>query len=145
VAAFRSGDDARKLIRSLEKQHELEVVSGERLMAGIGRPISYRTGAKTYQFRVQFSPEWLATGKLGLRVKPQIVAPSAPEAKPYDAGLPDTSSFLLQGFQNDPGQNWAAKLFPGRSWEHKHLVIYVSTRIIQQTSPAAVARTDRGQ
>jgi Flp pilus assembly protein CpaB len=146
VAAFRSGDDARKLMRSLEKQHELEIVSGERLMAGIGRPISYRTGAKSYQLRVQFAPEWLPTGKLGLRVKPQIDAPSTPEAKPFDAGLPDTSSFLVQGFRNDPpGQNWAAKLFPGRSWEHKHLVIFVSTRIIQQTSPVAVARTDRGQ
>ena len=31
----------RKLVHSLEQKHELEVVSGERLMAGVGRPISY--------------------------------------------------------------------------------------------------------
>ncbi len=72
VAAFRSGEEAAKLIQSLEQKHQLEVVSSERLMAGVGRPISYRAGAKPYQLRVQFSPEWLAHGKLGLRVKPQI-------------------------------------------------------------------------
>jgi Flp pilus assembly protein CpaB len=146
VAAFRSGDDARKLIRSLEQKHELEIVSGERLMAGIGRPISYRAGAKSYQLRVKFSPEWMPTGKLGLRVKPQAGVPNALDAERYDAGLPDISSFLVQSSGNDSsGQNWAAKLFPGHSWEHKHLVIFVSTQIIQQTSPVAVARTDRGQ
>ena len=72
VAAFRSGDDAWKLIQKLQQKHELEVVSSERLMAGVGRPISYRAGAKPYQLRVQFAPEWPPSGKLGLRVKPQI-------------------------------------------------------------------------
>jgi Flp pilus assembly protein CpaB len=142
VAAFRSSDDARKLIRSLERKHELELVSGERLMAGVGRPISYHAGPKPYQLRVQFSPEWLPTGKLGLLVKPQIGVSSD-----AGTGLTDASSFLIEGFPKDSaGENWASQLFPGRSWEHKHLVIFVSTQaIIQQASPAAVARTDRGR
>jgi len=148
VAAFRSSDDARKLIRGLERKQELEVVSGERLMAGVGRPISYHAGPKPYQLRVQFSPELLSTGKLGLRVKPQIgiASDAGPAAKNYEAGLPDTSAFLVQGLLNDrSGQDSADRLFPGRSWEHKHLVIFVSARAIQQTSPLAVARTDRGR
>ncbi len=146
VAALRSGDDTQKLIQTLEQKHEVEEVSRERLMAGVGRPISYHAGPKPYQLRVRFSPEWMTPGKLGLRVKPQIGVPGAPGTKQYDAGLPDISSFLVQGLLNDaPGQNWASQLFPGHSWEHQHLVIFVSARVIQQSSPLAVARTDRGQ
>jgi Flp pilus assembly protein CpaB len=145
VAPFRSADEAAQLIRSLEQKHQLEVVSGEKLMAGVGRPISYRAGGRGYQLRVQFSPEWLPSGKLSLRVKPHIGAAGEPGAeKKYDAGA-GNSSFLLQALTNDPpGQESAARLFPGRSWEHKHLVIYVSARTIRQTaSVAALARTDQ--
>ena len=140
VAAFRSGNEAARLVHSLKQKHEVEVVSSERLMAGVGRPISYVEGTQPDQLRVQFSPELLATGRLGLRVKPQI------GVSKYEAGLPDTSSFLILGLGNDPGgQNSLARLFPGRSWEHKHLVIFVSTRIIQQTSAVAVARNTPGK
>ena len=140
VAAFHSGDEAARLVHSLKQKHEVEVISGERLMAGVGRPISYVTGTQPDQLRVQLSPELLGTGRLGLRVKPQI------GISKYEAGLPDTSSFLILGFGNDhAGQNSLARLFPGRSWEHKHLVIFVSTRIIQQTSTVAVARNTPGK
>lgn len=148
VAAFDSGYDAAKLIHSLEQKHEVEVVSSERLMAGLGRPISYRAGPKRYQLRVQFAPEWLSAGKLALRVKPQVGVPGAPEVATinYDIGLQDTSSFLLQGFFNSPpDENSAARLFPGRSWEHNHLVIFVSARTVQQNPQVAVARTSRGR
>ncbi len=140
VAAFHSGDEAARLVHSLKQKHEVEVVSSERLMAGVGRPISYVEGTQPDQLRVQLSPELLGTGRLGLRVKPQI------GVSKYDAGLPDTSSFLILGFGNDPGgQDLLARLFPGRSWEHKHLVIFVSTQIIQQTSAVAVARNSPGK
>jgi Flp pilus assembly protein CpaB len=148
VAAFRSSDDAAKLIHSLEQKHQLEVVSSERLTAGVGRPISYRAGAKAYQLRVQFSPQWLPTGKLSLRVKPEMSVPTAPGVATgkYDAGLPDSSSFLVQGVWTDPvGQNSPVRLFPGRSWEHKHLIIFVSARSLQQTSAVAAAGADRGR
>jgi hypothetical protein len=154
VTAVRSGDDAWKLIRGLQQKHEVEEVSSERLTAGVGRPISYRAGAKPYQLQVQFSPEWTPSGKLGLRVKPQIGFPGASAdsaikgnaIRKYDAALPDTSSFLVQGFLNDStGQDTAGRLFPGSSWEHRHLVVFVSTRPLQQSSPDAVARTDRGR
>jgi pilus assembly protein CpaB len=151
VTAVRSGDDAWKLIRGLQQKHELEEVATERLTAGVGRPISYRAGAKPYQLQVQFSPEWTPSGKLGLRVKPQIGFPGASAdstvkgnaIRKYDAALPDTSSFLVEGFLNDSTP--AARLFPGSSPLHKHLVVFVSTRTLLQTSPDAVARTDRGR
>jgi hypothetical protein len=148
LAAFRSSDAARQLIQNLEQKHELEIVSSERLMAGVGRPISYHAGAKPYPLRVRFSAQWLPTGKLALRVKPQLGVPadSASAAKELDAGLLDGSSFLLEGFPDDPaGQNSAAELFPGHAWEHKHLVIFVSAFPIQQASSLALARTDRGR
>jgi Flp pilus assembly protein CpaB len=146
LSAFRSSDDAWKLIESLEQKHELEIVSSERLMAGVGRPISYHAGIKPYALGVQFSPEWAPSGKLGLRVRPQLGLPSgsAVTTEKFDAGLAVSSSFLIQGLLNGPaGQGFAEQLFPGRSWENKHLVIYVSTLIIQQTSPVAVARGGR--
>jgi Flp pilus assembly protein CpaB len=212
VAAFRSRDEAAKLIQSLKEKHQLEVVSGERLMAGVGRPISYHAGPKPYQFRVRFSLQWLDTGQLSLRVQPGLGQPGLgqpglgqpglgqpglgqpglgqpglgqpglgqpglgqpglgqptmnasieterqlpgassflPGASSFLPGassfLPGASSFLMERQGNDPaGQEIAARLFPGRTWEHQHLVIFVSARIIQQTSPAAVARTDRGR
>lgn len=147
LSAFHSRDEASKLIHGLEQKHELEIVSGERLMAGVGRPISYHAGPQPYQLRVRFSPQWLNSGKLNLRVKPilGVQANTAVSSEP-ETQLPDTSSFLLESQANDPAaQEIIARIFPGRSWEHQHLVIFVSTRTIQQTSPVAVARTDRGR
>lgn len=147
LAAFRSGDMAANLVHGLEQKHELEVVSSERLMAGVGRPISFRTGAKPGQLRVKFSPEWMSNGKLGLRVTPQIgTSSSGTSPKKFEAGLPGAPGFLALELVNDaPGQNSPARLFPDRSWEHKHLVIFVSTRTIQQSSPLAVARNTQGK
>ena len=137
VARFHSGDDAKNLVRSLKQKHQLEVVSGERLMAGVGRPISYRAGAKPDELRVQFSPEWLASSKLSLRVKPRIGASEGTQTQ-----LPDTSSFLIES--RDPArQNIAAELFPGHSWEHRHLVLFVSAHALQPSSAVAVAGADR--
>jgi Flp pilus assembly protein CpaB len=146
VAAFHSSDAAQKLIQSLEQKQQAEVVSSERLMAGVGRPISFRTGPKSYELRLQFAPETLASGKVGLWVKPQLGPHGAGSAtKKYEAGLPDASSFLV-GFGDDStSDNAPAKLFPERSWDHKHLVIFVSTRKIQLASQVAVARSDRGR
>ncbi|MGA2878403.1 MAG: Flp pilus assembly protein CpaB [Bryobacteraceae bacterium] len=142
VATFRSGVDGRKLIQSLEQKKQMEIVASERLMVGVGRPISYHLGTKPYPLRVQFSPDWLASGKLGLQVKPRMGTSDGPQSQ-----LPDTSTFLIESRASDPAaQNLAAQLFPGRSWEHKHIVILVSTRTIHQTSSVAVAQhTDRGR
>ncbi len=140
VAAFRSGSDIRKLIRGLEQKKELDSVASERLMAGVGRPISYHAGGKPYPLRVQFAPEWLTSGKLGLHVKPRMGALSGPEAL-----FTDASTFVLENRSGDAaGQNMAAQAFPGRSWEHQHIVILVTARSIQQSSPAAVARDAQG-
>ena len=149
VAAFDSDPDPAKLIHSLEGKHEAEVLSSERLMAGVGRPISYRAGAKPSLLRVQFSPEWLPSGKLALRVKPQAGIPDAPGAATinYDVGLADDASFLIEGIAAGDASvdNLAARVFPGRSWEHHHLLIFVSARMVQQNSEASVARANRGR
>lgn len=142
VGSFRSDQDAAKLIRSLQQKHELEVVSSERLMAGVGRPISYRAGTAPYRLRVQFSPEFATGGAVGLRVKPEISAPSGSgvAAGKYDAGLWSNSNFLLE---NDSKDHAPERLFPGQSWEKRHLVIFVTAYSIPTNSTVAVARTGK--
>jgi len=136
-SVFHSNAAVAALVGSLEEKQELEIMAGERLMAGLGRPIRYRAGSAPNRWGLQFAPEWLPGGKLGLQVKPET-------AIQYD--LPEISSFWMEGFLNEPpGQNTPARLFPGRSWERKHLVIVVSARTIQQSSPLALARSDRGK
>jgi hypothetical protein len=96
---------------------------------------------KPDNLRVQFSPGWLAGNKFTLAVKPQIGLSSGPQTQ-----LTDKSSFLIESRSSDgASENSAARLFPKHSWEHKHLVIFVFTRNLDQTSPVAVARTDRGR
>jgi Flp pilus assembly protein CpaB len=141
VAAFHSTEEARNLVRGMQEKHQLEVISRERLMAGVGRPASYRGGAKPDNLRVQFSPEWLAGNKFTLAVKPQIGVSSGPQTQ-----LTDKSSFLIESRASDAAsENSPARLFPSHSWEHRHLIVFVFTRTIDQTSPVAVARTDRGR
>ncbi len=148
VAAFHSTEEARTLVRGLQEKHQLEVVSRERLLAGVGRPASYHAGAKPDNLRVQFSPGWLAGNKFTLAVKPQMGSSSGPQSQ-----LADKSSFLIESRASDAAsENSPARLFPKHSWEHKHLVIFVFTRNLDvftrnldQTSPVAVARTDRGR
>ena len=141
VAAFHSTEEARNLVVGMQEKHQLEVVTRERLLAGIGRPASYHAGAKPDNLRVQFSPGWLAGNKFTLAVKPQIGPSSGPQTQ-----LTDKSSFWIESHGSDAASdNSPARLFPRRSWEHKHLVIFVFTRNLDQTSPVAVARTDRGR
>ncbi|HTC88393.1 MAG TPA: Flp pilus assembly protein CpaB [Bryobacteraceae bacterium] len=137
VAAFHSIEEARNLVRGMQEKHQLEVVSRERLLAGVGRPASYHAGAKPDNLRVQFSPGWLAGNKFTLAVKPQMGGSSGPQTE-----LADKSSFLIE---SSAPENSPARLFPSHSWEHRHLIIFVFTRDVDQTSPVAVARTDRGR
>jgi hypothetical protein len=137
TATFRSAREGWDLVRKLEQRHELELISGERLMAGVGRPGSYHVGARPDELRVQFSPEWLGTNQIRLHVKPRIGRASA-----ADIQFPTGPSFLLESAVSEPdGGSIAARLFPGRSWEHHHMVIFVSTQTILQKTVDAVART----
>ena len=137
LSTFHAGDAPRELIRSLEGKQEVEIVAGERLMAGVGRPITYRAGSGQQRLGVQLLPEWLSAGNLGLQVK-------LGAAKKYD--LPQVSSFWMEGSQSESeAQNSPARLFPGRSWEQKHLVLLVSTLVTGQTSGEVLARAGRGQ
>ena len=144
VGSFRSAEDAAKLIRSLQQKHEIEVVSSERLMAGVGRPISYHAGAAPYHLRVEFSPEVTTGGRVGVRVKPEISAPggSGVSSSKYDAGLSLNSSFLLESAAKDHA---AERLFPGQSWEQHHLLIFVTTHSIAGNSTVAAAQPGKGR
>jgi hypothetical protein len=140
VGSFRSAEEAQNLIQTLREKRELDVLSGGRLMAGVGRPISYRAGAAPSQLRVQFAPELAPGGAVSLRVKPEISIPSGSgvATSKYEAGLAPDSSFLFES-SNDPAPE---RLFPGSPWEQRHLLIFVAASSIPG-STIAMARTAR--
>jgi Flp pilus assembly protein CpaB len=146
VAAFRSDTDAKELVRSLAAQQQLEVVSAWTLTAGIGRPISFRAGAAPDQFRVMFSPEADSTGKISLRVKPEISLrrDEGVETRKYDADLPDGASFLVKGLlagQSD--RRILDRLYPGHSWGSREMVIFVTSGAHKHAATSAFAQTQR--
>jgi len=137
IAAVESADEVQDLIRSWEKKDESSVVASERLTAGLGRPISYHAGARGEELQVQFVPEMMAPGAgtshgLSLRVKTHLGGASGPETV-----LPGGAAFLVES--QGAGEKWAARIFPGRSWDGRHLVIFVSPRVLPQASAVAIA------
>jgi hypothetical protein len=126
VDALGGDVDAEQLIRGMEQKQELEIVSSWRLTAGVGRPISFRAGTgKACRLRVQFSPELDSTGKLSLRVKPEVSLQRGHgmETRQYTAGLRDANAFLVSGLVKDQ-----ESLYPGHSWGDRQLVILVTSR-----------------
>jgi Flp pilus assembly protein CpaB len=148
VAAFRAGSDLNDLLQKLQQKQELEIVSAWHLMAGVGRPISYRAGAMPNLIRVQFSPETDAGGKPSLRVRPEITLQRGDAAvtRKYTADLPDGGSFLVKGILQDQNERKCLdKLFPGHSWTGRDLVILVTSRVVKPVPGSAFAQTNRGQ
>jgi Flp pilus assembly protein CpaB len=148
VAAFLPDTDAGELVLGLQQKQELEVVSAWTLTAGVGRPISFHAGTAPEQLRVLFSPVTDASGKVSLRVKPEITLQrdEGVETRKYDADLPDGASFLVQGFLKTPSERGLLdRLYPGHSWSGRELVIFVTTRGRKQSSTTALAQSNRGR
>jgi hypothetical protein len=148
VAAFRDESDLNHLVQKLQQNQELEIVSGWHLMAGVGRPISYRAGTSPNLIRVQFSPEEDASGKLNLRVRPEITLQrgDATLTRKYAGALPEGGSFLVRGMLQDQTDRKALDvLFPGHSWAGKDLVILVTSSVLKPVAGSAFAQTNRGQ
>src|SRR5260221_5786853 len=147
VAAFRAGSDLNDLVQKLQQKQELELVSSWHLMAGVGRPISYRAGTAPNLIRVQFSPETDAGGKLNLRVRPEItlLRGDATVTRKYAGDLPEGGSFLVKGILQDQNDRKCLEtLFPGHSWVGRDPVILVTSRVLKLVPGSAFA-TNRGQ
>ncbi len=141
VNAFQPETDAAAWIHGLEQKQQAEVVSSWRLMAGVGRPISFRAGVPPYQLRVQFAPEAGSGGKISLRVKPEISVQSGDgvETRKFDAGIPDGASFVVQGLILDRQDRQALeRLFPGHTWSGRDLVIVVTSGGSKEIAAAPV-------
>jgi len=148
VTAFRSESDLGDLVQKLQQKQELEIVSGWHLMAGVGRPISYRAGTSPNLIRVQFAPETDAGGKLNLRVRPEITLQrgDATVTRKYAGDLPDGGSFLVKGILQDQNDRKCLDaIFPGHSWAGRDLVILVTSRVLKPVAGSAFAQTNRGQ
>jgi hypothetical protein len=84
VAAFRTGWDMEKALRSFESRRLLEVLSSSLLATGNHREVSMQAGAHwtasptsgagTAGVRIQFVPSIGAGGKLRLRVEPEVTS-----------------------------------------------------------------------
>lgn len=149
VAAFRTDADSDQLVRGLEQKQELEIVSSWKLMAGVGRPISFRAGTSgSCRLRVQFTPEFDAAGKLNLRVKPEVRLKhgDGTETRQYVAGLREGGAFLVRGLLKDQTDRQALdELYPGHSWSGRQLVILVTSRDVKQPVTASLAHSHRRQ
>jgi hypothetical protein len=149
VAALPADTDSGQLIRGLEQKQELEVVSSWRLMAGVGRPISFRAGTGSEcRLRVRFSPEVDSSGKLSLRVQPEITLQRGDgmETRQFAAGVGGDGAFLVSGLLKDQGdRQLLERLYPGHSWNGRQLVILVSSRDATRSAGGAVAATNRRQ
>jgi len=148
VAAFPATVDSGQLIRGLEQKQELEIVSSWRLTAGVGRPISFRAGTSPEcRLRMRFSPEVDSSGKLNLRVQPEITLQrgDGTETRQFAAGVGGAGAFLVSGLLKDQGDRQVLeRLYPGTSWNGRQLVILVSSREAAR-SAGAVAATNRRQ
>ena len=73
VTAFRDRRECgRSWFSKLEQAQELELVSSSLLTANVGRAVSVRAAAAPYRLRVQFSPSADRSGKVSLRVQPEV-------------------------------------------------------------------------
>ena len=128
VSTFRDADGGR-LVQKLILAHELEVVSNTELAAGEGRSTSVHAGNSSCRMRVQFSSTPDSTGKLSLRVHPEVSLRqnAGVETRVYDAALPETSSFLVTGlFAGASDSGVLSRLYPGHVWAGRELIIFVS-------------------
>ena len=152
VATFRADTNAGDLVRKLEQAHELEVVSSSTLTASARRAATVRAAAASYQLRVQFFPAADRSGKLGLRVEPEISLrrSAGVETSRFDAAVPEDASFLvkglLKGLINDESDAATlGGLFPGHSWAGRELIIFVTARADGSVAASAIAQSNRGQ
>ena len=79
---------------------------------------------------VRFSPTDAGNGNVSLRVTPEISVPSGKgmETRQYDAALTEGGSLLVQGLARDAaGRRAVERLFPGRTWANRELVILVTS------------------
>ena len=157
VTAFRTGTDSDQLIRGLEQRQELEIVSSWRLMAGIGRPISFRAGSgasgsgtagsgSSCRLSIRFSPELDSKGSLRLRVQPEIRVHRGEgiETRQYVAGLRDDGPFLVRGLLKEQDDRQVLEqLYPGHSWNSRRLVILVTSSGATSPTTAALDHTHR--
>lgn len=115
VSAFRPGSDPEASIRRLEDKHLMQTVSTTRLTAGLNRAVSVQAGAHPVSeetgkiasgdpdcgIRIRFSPFLTESGKLRLRVSPEITAPRGDmmwvRKAETEAELTDGQSFLVTG------------------------------------------------
>ncbi|HLJ14824.1 MAG TPA: Flp pilus assembly protein CpaB [Bryobacteraceae bacterium] len=167
VSPLRPGADPEISIRHLQDRHLIELVSTSKVTAGLNRTVSVQAGTHPVEasvlkgarakkddsdsdcgIRIRFSPFLTATGKLRLRVSPEIVTPEGGNISvrkmETETDLRDGQSFLVTGLTN--AQDRAAllnRLFAG----HEHspasgmeLLVLVTPQIIKPLRAAVLRK-----
>lgn len=151
VAALRFGQDTDRTIEKLEREKLLEVLGATRLLAGSRRDAGFEAGTEWkaqpggFGVRIQFTPTVRQSGRLRLRVHPEVTAPreggAATRRIETEIEIRDGQTLLVSGLAS-PGDVPALweRLFPGRGQapEAREFVVLVTGKLVRSGSPVAL-------
>jgi Flp pilus assembly protein CpaB len=146
VASFRDQSSAEELVHHLASQRELEILSSTRLTAGTRQPGILSAGGGEGHLRIQFRAVEQG-GRSSLRLKPEISwkrVEGGIESRSFEAEAPGGTDFLVSGLLRIPSDSAVLdRLFPGRSWSGRELLIIVSAQHSKPVQTAALVKPGR--
>jgi Flp pilus assembly protein CpaB len=147
VSALPAGPATAELLRALEDNHQVEVLSSTELSAGNSRRTGIEVGDVRGGFRIRFLPRLGGHGTLRLRVTPERIASRSAAIRARrmqtEVELLDGQSFLITGLSS--AANWpvlAERLFavPAKSSGNRELVVVVTPRMAELTHTALAGK-----
>jgi hypothetical protein len=147
VSALPAGPATAELLRALEDNHQVEVLSSTELSAENSRRTGIEVGDVRGGFRIRFLPRLGGHGTLRLRVTPERIASRSAAIRARrmqtEVELVDGQSFLITGLSS--AANWpvlAERLFavPAKSSGNRELVVVVTPRMAELTHTALAGK-----
>ena len=144
VSPFRHAADAEQLVRSLVREHAVEILSSTRLSAGGRWPGILNSGAGENRLRLVFRAGREPASRL--RVMPEVCwkrKQGGLESRSFEADVPGGTDFLLSGLLSPADTGVLDQVFPGRSWNGRELLIIVSAQHSKPAQTAALTQPAR--
>ncbi len=151
VSALQPVPGLERALGELEQGGQWQVLSSSRLLAGNQRRVSLETLSSQdspeggYGVRIQFEPVLEGSGKLRLRVQPEISTPWEGRRRvrrmESELDLADGQSILISGLADRlEGVSLVERLFPSRpsAQAPQELLVLVTPRLVAPTENAAL-------
>jgi len=133
---------------TLTGAHDIEVLSSMKV-SGTGTRTVPLGGSGPNRLRIQFQAVFENGGSANLTIRPEIVwkqNDGVIESRTFEARVQDGRDVLLTGFLKESAdRDILEKLFPGRAWTDRELVILVSSSPDRPAAGSAVAKVSRGR